>query len=428
MKLTNTHIVLLSCISILAIVMVVYYQYRILTEQQQVAEQQRLNNVTAFNLSVMELAKPVRKITSSLRNVDTLKWHHSKSKIDNKYPTQEFDYHFDSLFKLHNIRDSYQLNGLITNTGYCQIAGMDMGREKPYGKAGLLAGHQHAICLCHYSGAYSFDVSYNLMNETDAMFSYQEPTIISIGLILIVFMTFLVTLNALRKQRKVSELRESFVNTLSHNFETPIFSINLAVKSLRKVISYGDKEKIDRFLALIASENQRLKNYSEKILHEALISTEKLELDLELVDIVEVVQQVVESLTVLVEQKQIKLKTLFEASETLIKADKTHFFNTIYNLIDNAIKYSQADQEVMVTVSEQANELFIEIKDEGMGMDSITLKNIYKKYYRGQEARRSKGFGLGLSYVKRIMDLHGYGIHIDSKKDRGTIIRLELSK
>lgn len=428
MKLTNLHIVLLSGISVLAIVLVVYYQYRILTEQQQVTEQQRLNNTTAFNLSVMELAQPVRKVTAGLKQIDTLRWQLDKGLNEHEYPTKEFDYHFDSLFKLHNLRDSYQLKGLITNSGYCQIEGMDMGRKKPEGKAGLLSGQQHNICLCHYSGPYSFDVSYNLMNQMEPMFSYQEPTIISIGLILIVFLTFLVTLNALRKQKKISDLRESFVNTLSHNFETPIFSINLAVKSLRKVIPHGDQEKTDRFLALIASENQRLKNYSEKILHEALISTENLELDLESVDVLEVVQRVVESLSILVEQKQMNLKTLFKASDALIIADKTHFFNTIYNLIDNAIKYSQTGQEVVITVTENDNEVLVEIKDKGIGMDSTTLKNIFKKYYRGQEARNSKGFGLGLSYVKRIIDLHGYNIRIESQKDYGTQVRLELSK
>ncbi len=428
MKLTNLHIVLLSGISVMAIVMVVYYQYRILTEQQQVTEQQRLNNTTAFNLSVMELANPVRKVTRNLKQVDTLRWQLSNTLNSEGSPTEEFDYHFDSLFNLHNIQDSYHLNGLITNSGYCQIEGMDMGREKPNGKAGLLDIKQNTICLCHYSGPYSFDISYSLINQTEAIFSYQEPTIISIGLILIVFLTFLVTLNALRKQKKISELRESFVNTLSHNFETPIFSINLAVKSLRKVIPHGDQEKTDRFLALIASENQRLKNYSEKILHEALISTEKLELDLGSVDVVEVVQRVVESLSILVEQKQMQLMTRFEASDTLVMADKTHFFNTLYNLIDNAIKYSQTGKKVVVAVTENTNKVFIEIEDEGMGMNTTTLRNIFKKYYRGQDARSSKGFGLGLSYVKRIMDLHGYDIRIDSQKDHGTHVRLELRK
>lgn len=429
MKLRNIHLMLLAFVSITAVVILIYYQYKILTEQKLITEQQRQNNITAFNLSVMNLAKPVREIIESTDLKDTLKWKYSSEQpIKQIEKTHEFNYLFDSLFRLHNIDAPYSLDGIITNSGYCQVAGMDMGRGIPNGRYSEINDHENTVCLCHLSRKFSFDLGYSLKGDQYFAISLEEPTIISIILVVIIFISFTITIYALRRQKQITELRESFVNTLSHNFETPIFSISLAVRSIKKVLPDTYDNKADKYLELIASENLRLKNYSEKILHEALINTERLELDKEILDLNELVGSVIESLSLLAEKQDIKIKSHFDSKNLEVQADKTHLFNVFYNILDNSIKYSNPNSEVVVIISASEQHITVKVIDQGIGMSESTLKNIFKKYYRGEHPSSKKGFGLGLSYVRRIIDLHRFSINIHSTLNQGTQVVIRINK
>ncbi|MEQ8425191.1 MAG: HAMP domain-containing sensor histidine kinase [Cyclobacteriaceae bacterium] len=427
MRLKNTHIIALSVISLVTTLGLIYYQYRIIDNEQSIAQQQLDNNLTAFGVKIISLSDAVKSVTKSVDS-ETYKWEFlSGANMDRSAPAYEFIYSFDSVYRQHGLKPSYKMKGLMTKSKYCQIEGMDMGRNVPDGQRSPINNETYVSCLCHLSAPYTFDIGYTLVDLNTVMSPLQEPTVISMVLVIILFLTSSFTIYALGRQKKISELKESFVNTLSHNFKTPIFSISLAIKSLKKLDLPKNDSSTMKYLDLIASENMRLKNYSEKMLHEALVATEKLDLDLEELAIEPLLDEVIGSLLLIAEQNEVSIVRKFtNTNDALVNADRTHLFNTFYNILDNAIKYSNTKGTVEVILKKDNRNLVIKFLDWGIGMDTETLKNAFKKYYRGNAVNNSKGFGLGLSYVKRIIDAHHFDIDVESQVGKGTTISLTL--
>ncbi len=425
MRLTNSHLVILSIIAFISFTGLIYYQFHLLSAQKKIAEQQLKNNLTAFNTHLGELKEVIK--ATSINTTDEYRW----TWLSTNLPTQngiekEFIAHFDSLYRVYGGIHPYRLLGIMTNGSVCQVMNMNMGKGNPTGHGDFLNSEEEVQCLCFYSASGAFDIGYTLLDNPIENISFTEPTMLSVLLMTILIMVFIVTLYALIHQKRVADLRETFVNNLSHNIETPIFSISLAVKTLKQLHETGNLAGYQNYLNLIASENFRLKNYAEKMLHEALISAEKFEIEVEPVDLAGIIDGVIESVSLLLKNKMMRLQVNMEADNHVVIGDKTHLFNVFYNLLDNAVKYSDEHTTISIFSKNEPGVLCIIVKDEGMGMDAITIKNIFKKYYRGEPAKKNKGFGIGLSYVKRILDLHGVTIQVTSELRRGTEIVLKF--
>lgn len=332
----------------------------------------------------------------------------------------------DSALHINHLPVNYTLKGKTTD-GYClYYAEKDDPYFTPY-----LSGVSDIICLCnhnHTDGSLDFvielDAKGYLLAESSG---FLMPSLVFLLMLMGIFTFIIFTLN---RQKKLSDLKTDFINNLTHEFKTPIFTIGLSAKMLKKAKQVSADEKLYSYVDLISNENQRLKTQVDKVLQMAVISTGKLALDKSEVDIHKMAQKVAESFRVPVEEKGGKIRLVFQAESYQIYADETHLTNAIYNMVDNAYKYSPFAPEILIKVEEENKHLVLHIIDHGMGMSKDIQQMIFDRFYRGQKDDRHdvKGFGLGLSYVKSIIDLHHGKIKVHSKEGEGTVFSIYLPR
>ena len=249
------------------------------------------------------------------------------------------------------------------------------------------------------------------------------PIISAIVFTLLIMTAFYLTVRTMLRQKKLSEIKNDFINNMTHEFKTPLATISLAVDALRNEKVVSDKEKMSYFSTIIKEENKRMNRQVETILKAALMDKQEVQLLLRPLHAHQVIKDVVENFTLQLEEKKGKAEVLLNAENDFIDADEVHFSNLIINLIDNAIKYSKEDQPPIIRITTQSTpkSIVIVIEDNGIGMNKETVKRVFEKFYRAHTGNlhNVKGFGLGLSYVKTMVEAHGGEIKVDSVLGRG---------
>jgi len=247
---------------------------------------------------------------------------------------------------------------------------------------------------------------------------------------LIIFAAFYLTVNALLRQKKLSEIKNDFINNMTHEFKTPLATISLAVDAMKNEKVLSDKEKMNYFSSIIKEENQRMNRQVETILKAALLDKQEVNLLLKPTHVHEVIKDIAENFTLQLNDKRGKVEMDLDATNDLIDADEVHFPNLINNLVDNSVKYSKDNVPPEIKISTMANgkNMTIKLEDNGIGMTKETIKRIFEKFYRAHtgNVHNVKGFGLGLSYVKTMVDAHGGHIKVDSMPGKGSIFTLQL--
>lgn len=247
-------------------------------------------------------------------------------------------------------------------------------------------------------------------------------------LLLISVMAYM--LYTIYRQKKLSAMKNDFINNLTHEFKTPIASISLAARTMNRLAEVKQSAKATDYLNLIYQEGKRLENHIDKVLQMATLDRGNLLLDKAPVNVHEMLPKLRESFSVLLEKRGGQLILNPQAAEPWIDADGMHLFNMIYNIIDNAIKYNPNPPLVEISTEEDLGHFSIKIKDNGPGMSKEVQKQVFDQFYRAERGNVHdvKGFGLGLTYVKKMMDAHGGHIALDSQKGRGTTFRLNFKK
>ena len=247
---------------------------------------------------------------------------------------------------------------------------------------------------------------------------------------LIIFAAFYLTVNTMLRQKKLSEIKNDFINNMTHEFKTPLATISLAVDAMKNDKVIGDKEKLNYFSSIIKEENQRMNRQVETILKAALLDRQDVNLMLKPTHVHDVIKDIADNFTLQLNDKNGKVEMDLEATNDLIDADEVHFPNLINNLIDNSVKYAKEDVPPEIKISTAANgkNMTIKLEDNGIGMAKETVKRIFEKFYRAHtgNVHNVKGFGLGLSYVKTMVDAHGGNIKVDSMPGKGSTFTLEL--
>jgi two-component system phosphate regulon sensor histidine kinase PhoR len=245
---------------------------------------------------------------------------------------------------------------------------------------------------------------------------------------LIIVSAFYVTVNALLRQKKLSEIKNDFINNMTHEFKTPLATISLAVDALRNEKVVQDREKSEYFTGIIKEENKRMNKQVETILQASLLDRQEQQLNLKPLHAHIIIQEAMENFHLQLEGKGGRAELQLNAKNDLLEADEVHFMNIITNLIDNAVKYSKENLVIRITTHSTTKSLVIRIEDNGIGMSKETQRRIFEKFYRAHTGNlhNVKGFGLGLSYVKTIVDAHQGKIKVDSMVGKGTTFTLEL--
>jgi len=264
----------------------------------------------------------------------------------------------------------------------------------------------------------------------------KEITWFILGAILftiIITTAFFLTIRTLLRQKKLSEIKSDFINNMTHEFKTPLATISLAVDALKNEKVTADKEKTNYFTAVIKEENKRMNKQVETILQAALLDKQEVQLNLKKLSAHQLITSALNNIALPVNEKQGKLEVELEAQKDMIMADEVHFTNLINNLLDNAVKYSREEGLLIkLHTSNVGNALRIRIEDNGIGMNKETLNRIFEKFFRAHTGNihNVKGFGLGLSYVKTMVDAHKGTIKAESTLGKGSsfVISIPLAK
>jgi len=252
----------------------------------------------------------------------------------------------------------------------------------------------------------------------------------SIGLILAISLCFAYTIHIIFRQKKLSDMKTDFVNNMTHELKTPISTISLASEMLRDQRVNADPQRIQKYAGVIHDENKRLGSHVEKVLQMAVIDRGEHKLKLSYGSLHDLVQKAIDKMVLQLEERGGTLRTEFTARFPEARVDETHFTNIVTNLLDNAIKYSNGAPEITVASRDHSEGVLISVSDKGMGMSKEAQKRVFEKFYRVPtgNVHNVKGFGLGLSYVKAMVEAHGGYIKLKSELNKGTTFEVFIPR
>lgn len=246
--------------------------------------------------------------------------------------------------------------------------------------------------------------------------------------LLIVIVFFAYTLFIILKQKRLSEIQKDFINNMTHEFKTPISTIALSTEVLKNPDIVRQPERLLNYTTIIEKENSRLKQHVERVLQMARLDKEDIGLKKERVDIHVLIQDAIKNTTHALHEKQGRVVTEFAASRSLLEADKLHLTNVFNNLIDNAIKYCRETPHIIIRTIDSGRNITVEVQDNGIGIGQENQKRVFQKFYRVPtgNVHDVKGFGLGLSYVKTVVEAHKGTIRLESELNKGSTFKISL--
>lgn len=266
-------------------------------------------------------------------------------------------------------------------------------------------------------------------------FIWKSMTAFIFGAILftiIIITAFFLTVRALLKQKKLSEIKSDFINNMTHEFKTPLATISLAVDALKNEKVKQNPEKMAYFTGIIKEENLRMNKQVETILQAALLDKQEVQLNLKILSVHSLINSALNNINLQLQERNGTIDVDLSAQKDMMNADEVHFTNLINNLLDNAVKYSKENLHIKLSTQNAGNQIRIKIEDNGIGMNKETVTRIFEKFYRAHTGNlhNVKGFGLGLSYVKTIVEAHHGSIKVESIVGKGStfILLFPLAK
>lgn len=316
-------------------------------------------------------------------------------------------------FKKRNITDDYEY-ATYDCIDKCMEGGSYISPKK--------VNHSNAIATIPVvqNDGYYFGVQFPHLEAT--LISQMGIWGFSSVVLLIVIFFFVYTLFVILKQRRLSEIQKDFINNLTHEFKTPISTIAISTEVLRQPSIIQTPERLLNYATIIQTENNRLKQQVERVLQMARLEKQDIGLKREPCDTHVLIKEVAKNMELPLQEKNGKLTLELNATVSAVHLDKLHFANVIFNLLDNAIKYSKNSPQIVIKTASSKKEICIEIVDNGIGISPENQRQIFHRFYRitTGNIHEVKGFGLGLSYVKLIVEAHKGKVSVNSELDKGS--------
>lgn len=277
----------------------------------------------------------------------------------------------------------------------------------------------------HYFGVYFPNVE---RIEPGRAESLSVWLIISSVIMFVVLGFFVYAIAIILKQKRLSEVKTDFINNMTHELKTPISTISLSSEVLLRPDISEDKERLKKYAQIIYNENSRLKNQVERVLQLATLDKERIKLKKAEIDLHEIIIKSVGSFSAKLDEVNGVIEQQLTAENTTMKADEVHITNIVYNLIDNAVKYSPGNPIITIETCNLDSGIEMKVTDNGIGIARANLKHVFDKFYRVPtgNVHDVKGFGLGLYYVKQIIEQHDGHIKAESEKGKGTVMTFWL--
>ena len=274
---------------------------------------------------------------------------------------------------------------------------------------------------------------YNLLigfpkKKTFLISSILGMAMLSVVFTLIIIIAYSSALYQLIRQKQISEIKTDFINNMTHEFKTPIATINLALDAIKNPKTMEDPSKVKRYLQMIRDENKRMHAQVENVLRISKLEKNQLDISKDKVDLHELIEEAVAHVELIVENRGGQIKLNLDADRKEILGNEFHLTNILVNVLDNANKYSPERPEIEVHTENVKNNIVVRISDNGAGMSKAVLKRIFEKFYRESTGNihNIKGHGLGLAYVKSIVDDHQGEVYAESEKDKGSTFFIKL--
>ena len=244
----------------------------------------------------------------------------------------------------------------------------------------------------------------------------------------IIIAAFYITVRTMLNQKKMSEIKSDFINNMTHEFKTPLATISLAVDALKNEKVVSDKSKWQYFNNIIKDENRRMNKHVETILQAALMEKQEFRLNLTSIHIHQLLSRIIDNFQLQLQEKNGRVEFFLNATDDVVDVDEVHFTNIISNLIDNAIKYSKENLVIKLITHRTSKHFVIQVQDNGIGMSKETVKRVFEKFYRAHtgNVHNVKGFGLGMSYVKSVVDAHKGKIRVESTLGKGSTFTIQI--
>lgn len=277
----------------------------------------------------------------------------------------------------------------------------------------------------HYFSVFFPNIVGNKIESQGELFS---PVLYVLFIVIIVGLFFYFSVSLLMKQRRITNTKNDFINNMTHELKTPIATIGLSSEMLLKDIE-KDNNYVSRYANIIYKENKRLENQVERVLNIAKLEKDELHLKNSKIDVHELLQEVADNFEFNQADAGGEIILNLHAEKFEIISDEVHLSNVLYNLIDNAIKYCENSPRIVCSTINEKNSLIVEIEDNGIGIPGDDLPHIFDKFFRVHTGNRHdvKGFGLGLFYVKTVIEAVGGNIQVKSELNKGTSFKIKLS-
>ena len=245
----------------------------------------------------------------------------------------------------------------------------------------------------------------------------------------IIIIAYVTTILLLLRQRQISQIKTDFINNMTHEFKTPIATINLALSAIKNPKTIVNKEKVKKYLQMIYDENNRMHDQVENVLMISHLERNQLNIEKTKQDINEIIDLAISHVSLIVENNNGNIITEKDADNSMVIGNETHLINVMVNILDNAIKYNDNSPEIFIKTLNIGSRVLIEIKDNGIGMSKAVQSKIFEKFYRKQTGNLHdvKGHGLGLAYVKKIIAFHNGNITVDSAVGKGSKFTIQLN-
>ncbi len=360
--------------------------------------------LAAFNNTVLSNESPVQQLSSTyfVVNVNSV----IDAKILENFLKTEFEYRkiaIDYEYAIYDCSNDKMVYGDYINS--------KMGKTEVY-KSKVLPKYSK---FTYYFGI-------NFPTKTTYIISNLDIWLISSFILMLACIFFGYSIYTILKQRRLTEVQKDFINNMTHEFKTPISTISISTGVLLKPSIINDPERLHQYAFIIREQNKRLEKHVEDVLQIAMSERSKVKINKEPVDLHELLKKVSDSVVLSVKDKKVELEMNLNASTPVISADKSHLTNVIYNLLDNAVKYSNDPLKISITSLSSHNSIIVTIEDNGIGINKKYVKKIFRKFYRvpSGNIRSIKGFGLGLSYVENIVKAHKWKIYLESLENSGS--------
>ena len=333
--------------------------------------------------------------------------------ISKRFSTDEMDSIIEAELKNHNIKTNYEYavaeSGYLTNLQSNEFNASTIDFKVPVFRDDFYSGPKYLLMSFPNKSGYVLQ-------------SMWFTVLLSLLFAAAIVATFWKTLVQMQRQKRESQIKTDFINNMTHEFKTPIATINLAIDAMNSPNLALSKNKVEHYSGIIKQENKRMFSQVEKVLNMAMLDNKEMELSHEDIYLNELLDTAISHVALQIENRGGSINYALRDDELIIRGDETHLENIFVNIIDNANKYSPEIPEIIVRSFKDEKWAVVEITDHGMGMSSEVKNQIFGRFYRQETGNihNVKGHGLGLSYVFEMVKLHGGTVEVESKEGKGS--------